>query len=108
MSRFVPATCACTRGISCSITWTAYSNTMPPLATTTRADKMSLLLLDESALSRAGALHTAREIAQQPQCWLRTESLVTQRRSRIDEFLAPVLAHPDLRIILTGAGSSSF
>jgi len=69
---------------------------------------MSLLLLDESALSRAGALHTAREIAQQPQCWLRTESLVTQRRSRIDEFLAPVLARPDLRIILTGAGSSSF
>lgn len=69
---------------------------------------MAFLLLDASALSRAGALHTAREIAQQPQSWLRTKILVTNLRAKIDGFLAPVLARPDLRIILTGAGSSDF
>lgn len=66
------------------------------------------LQLDDHALSRAGALHTAREIEQQPSSWARTLALVRERRAQLDAFLAPLLARPGLRIILTGAGSSAF
>jgi tagatose-6-phosphate ketose/aldose isomerase len=69
---------------------------------------MNYLQLDEIALNRAGALWTAREIAQQPQSWIRTQELLSQHAAPIAGFLAPLLAHADLRIILTGAGSSAF
>jgi tagatose-6-phosphate ketose/aldose isomerase len=73
-----------------------------------RADMKTYLQLDETQLSRAGALWTAREIEQQPDSWLRTQELVRQHVAPITRFLAPLLAQPDLRIILTGAGSSAF
>jgi tagatose-6-phosphate ketose/aldose isomerase len=63
---------------------------------------------DETQLSRAGALWTAREIAQQPTSWLRTQDMLRQHAAQIAGFLAPLLAQQDLRIILTGAGSSAF
>jgi tagatose-6-phosphate ketose/aldose isomerase len=66
------------------------------------------LQLDETALIRAGALHTAREIGQQPDSWGRTMALLRERRAQLDAFLAPLLARPGLRIMLTGAGSSAF
>jgi tagatose-6-phosphate ketose/aldose isomerase len=66
------------------------------------------LQLDETALDGAGALWTAREIAQQPASWRRTQDLLRQQASLIAGFLTPLLARPDLRIILTGAGSSAF
>ncbi len=66
------------------------------------------LQLDETQLSRAGALWTAREIAQQPASWLRTQDLLRQHAAPIARFLAPLLDRQDLRIILTGAGSSAF
>jgi tagatose-6-phosphate ketose/aldose isomerase len=66
------------------------------------------LQLDETSLSRAGALWTAREIEQQPASWLRTQELVRQHAAPIARFLAPLLDKLDLRIILTGAGSSAF
>jgi tagatose-6-phosphate ketose/aldose isomerase len=69
---------------------------------------MTYLQLDEAALTQAGALWTAREIAQQPASWLRTEELLRQHAAPIAGFLAPLLAKPNLRIILTGAGSSAF
>src|SRR6202050_5119267 len=69
---------------------------------------MTYLQWDENDLNRAGALWTAREIAQQPASWLRTEDLLKQHAAPIAGFLAPLLAQPDLRIILTGAGSSAF
>jgi tagatose-6-phosphate ketose/aldose isomerase len=69
---------------------------------------MIYLQLDETSLNRAGALWTAREIAQQPASWLRTEGLVRQHAATIAAFLGPLLARADLRIILTGAGSSAF
>jgi tagatose-6-phosphate ketose/aldose isomerase len=69
---------------------------------------MNYLQLDETALNRAGALWTAREIAQQPESWIRTHELLRQHAAGIEGFLAPLLAQPDLRIILTGAGSSAF
>jgi tagatose-6-phosphate ketose/aldose isomerase len=69
---------------------------------------MNYLQLDETILNRDGALWTAREIAQQPESWIRTQELLRERAAPITGFLAPLLARPDLRIILTGAGSSSF
>jgi tagatose-6-phosphate ketose/aldose isomerase len=66
------------------------------------------LQLDETHLKRAGALWTAREIAQQPASWLRTQDLLRQHAVPIARFLAPLLEQEDLRIILTGAGSSAF
>src|SRR5271167_2465861 len=69
---------------------------------------MTFLQLDEATLNRAGALWTAREIAQQPASWRRTQELLRQLGAPIAGFLAPLLARPDLRIVLTGAGSSAF
>jgi tagatose-6-phosphate ketose/aldose isomerase len=73
-----------------------------------RAELTTYLQLDETQLSRAGALWTAREIAQQPTSWLRTQDMVRQHAAQIAGFLAPLLAQQDLRIILTGAGSSAY
>jgi|HubBroStandDraft_1064217.scaffolds.fasta_scaffold00027_17 tagatose-6-phosphate ketose/aldose isomerase len=69
---------------------------------------MDYLQLDETTLNRDGALWTAREIAQQPESWIRTQELLRQHAAPVAGFLAPLLARPDLRIILTGAGSSAF
>jgi tagatose-6-phosphate ketose/aldose isomerase len=69
---------------------------------------MTHLELNDTELTRAGALWTAREIAQQPASWLRTRDLLRQHAESIGAFVAPLLAKQDLRIILTGAGSSAF
>jgi tagatose-6-phosphate ketose/aldose isomerase len=69
---------------------------------------MNYLQLDETTLNRDGALWTAREIEQQPESWIRTQELLRQHAAPIAGFLAPLLARPDLRVILTGAGSSAF
>jgi tagatose-6-phosphate ketose/aldose isomerase len=55
-----------------------------------------------------GAEHTAAEIAQQPELWREVGRIVADGRASLDTFLAPVLAHDDLRIVLTGAGTSGF
>jgi D-galactosamine 6-phosphate deaminase/isomerase len=59
-------------------------------------------------LEQRGAAWTAREIAQQPAVWLQVEKLVAEQRARLDEFLASSLADQGTRIVLSGAGSSSF
>jgi tagatose-6-phosphate ketose/aldose isomerase len=53
-------------------------------------------------------LWTAREIAQQPDVWRVLARTLDDGRQRIDAFLAPLLARDDLRIVLTGAGTSAF
>ncbi|MGN6423540.1 MAG: SIS domain-containing protein [Asticcacaulis sp.] len=63
---------------------------------------------DEAWLSAHGAFWTAREIAQQPDMLRRTHDLLHARQAEIDAFVAPLVARPDLRIILTGAGTSAF
>jgi D-galactosamine 6-phosphate deaminase/isomerase len=55
---------------------------------------------------RAGA--TGREIAHQPTMWRRVAADVTARRDEVQRFLGPLLALDDLRIVLTGAGTSAF
>lgn len=59
-------------------------------------------------LEARGAGWTAREIAQQPAIWRRTGTMVRSRRAEVDAFLRPLLEHPDLRVVLTGAGTSAF
>ncbi|HET9168263.1 MAG TPA: SIS domain-containing protein [Actinospica sp.] len=51
---------------------------------------------------------TLREIRQQPDVWRETALVLRERRAALDAFLAPLLAREDLRVVLTGAGTSAF
>lgn len=66
------------------------------------------LNIDVDALRRSKAEHTAREIAQQPDSWLRTTAIVDTQRPQLQQWLQPLLQCSDLRIILTGAGTSAY
>lgn len=55
-----------------------------------------------------GGAWTAREIHQQPAVWRDTVAVVAAARDRLQGFLNPLLARPNLRIVLTGAGSSAY
>jgi tagatose-6-phosphate ketose/aldose isomerase len=55
-----------------------------------------------------GAEATIREISQQPDVWRETAAIVERERPSVEAFLAPLLARDDLRIVLTGAGTSAF
>ncbi|USX25338.1 SIS domain-containing protein [Oxalobacteraceae bacterium OTU3CINTB1] len=67
-----------------------------------------ILGLNTTALDAAGGGLTAREIAQQPGVWPQIDALVTDKRAELDGFLGPLLASGNLRIVLTGAGTSAF
>ena len=66
------------------------------------------LNMDAEVLRRRNSLWTAREICQQPRVWRKAHSRIEESRKSIDDWLAPVLAKPHLRILLCGAGSSAF
>ncbi|ADO46834.1 SIS domain-containing protein [[Enterobacter] lignolyticus] len=51
---------------------------------------------------------TEKEIRQQPGCWRASLKNIAQQRAELDAFLAPLLADPALKIVLTGAGTSAF
>lgn len=51
---------------------------------------------------------TEAEIRQQPASWIRSLTHIDKIRSQLDNFLAPLLRKKDLRIVLTGAGTSAF
>lgn len=51
---------------------------------------------------------TEQEILRQPAVWRRTAALVAERRPALDAFLRPLLERRDLRIVLSGAGTSAF
>lgn len=51
---------------------------------------------------------TRREIVQQPETLRATQALLREQQGAITAFLAPLLAMPDLRIMLCGAGTSAF
>ena len=63
---------------------------------------------DVARLDALGGGVTAREIMQQPAVWPQIDALVTAQRAQIDAFLAPLLARPELRIVMAGAGTSAF
>jgi tagatose-6-phosphate ketose/aldose isomerase len=62
----------------------------------------------EAELERLGALWTAREIAQQPAMLRKTHERVTAQSYSVEHFLGPLLDRPATRVILAGAGTSSF
>jgi tagatose-6-phosphate ketose/aldose isomerase len=57
---------------------------------------------------RRGDRWTSAEIDQQPAVWRATEALLSAGAAANRAFLEPLLARADLRVILTGAGSSAF
>ncbi|GAC1674718.1 MAG: SIS domain-containing protein [Steroidobacteraceae bacterium] len=62
----------------------------------------------ELELETAGGISTAREIAQQPVVWTEIENVITREAGALRVFLDPLLQRRDLRIVLTGAGTSAF
>ena len=66
------------------------------------------LEMSEELLTSKGALFTAREIAGQPELWLKTFDCVDNRRDQLSRFLNKCFERESLEIILTGAGTSAF
>jgi tagatose-6-phosphate ketose/aldose isomerase len=62
----------------------------------------------QAELETAGGLWTAREISQQPAVWPKIEQLLSAGAGASRAFLRPLLDRKDLRVILTGAGTSAF
>jgi tagatose-6-phosphate ketose/aldose isomerase len=69
---------------------------------------MKYLDINEEELTSLGGFWTAKEINQQPQSWLNAQTIIEQNTTTIQNFLSPLIADKDLRIILTGAGTSAF
>jgi tagatose-6-phosphate ketose/aldose isomerase len=64
--------------------------------------------LTEPELTASGAIWTAREIEQQPRMLQQTHALVAGLQAQIRAFAGPLIDNPAARVILTGAGSSSY
>ena len=69
---------------------------------------MSYLGYSVDDLNEMDGHWTAREIEQQPSSWRRTQAYLVENSAQIRDFLEPVLAIRECRIILTGAGTSAF
>jgi len=59
-------------------------------------------------LAALGAAATWPEIRQQPDAWRDVARVAQEDSARVRAFLDPLLAQPQLRIVLTGAGTSAF
>jgi tagatose-6-phosphate ketose/aldose isomerase len=70
-------------------------------------DSIEVLGLSATQIRSAGARWTAHEIAQQPKLWPQIARQVGTDAA-LQEWMAPLLGNPALRIVLTGAGTSSF
>ena len=68
----------------------------------------SALGLTADQLQQAGARWTAREIAQQPAVWREIAADFAAHQAHYQQWLTPLLQLPNLRIILTGAGTSAY
>ena len=68
---------------------------------------MKYLGLELGELESRGAVHTAREICQQPDLWLKILEDVIFHHAELNRFLETAFGNAQ-RIILTGAGTSAF
>lgn len=68
----------------------------------------SCLGIEIAALSKQGGALTGAEIVQQPAVWQQVRDLIASRSVAISQFLLPLILNKELRIILTGAGTSAF
>ncbi|HEY2403192.1 MAG TPA: SIS domain-containing protein [Steroidobacteraceae bacterium] len=62
----------------------------------------------QAELEAAGGIWTAREISQQPAVWPKIHSQLNSHAATLRAWLRPLLDRKDLRIVLTGAGTSAF
>lgn len=69
---------------------------------------MQYLQFKKEEIEEKGGLHTALEIEGQPVLWQEVYDLILSKKKCLCEFILPLLSNTDLRIILTGAGSSAF
>jgi tagatose-6-phosphate ketose/aldose isomerase len=69
---------------------------------------MNYFGLTPEQIETRGGQWTAREIVQQPAIWQEVEQLVRSDTGNVAAFLTALLRRPELRIVLTGAGTSSF
>jgi len=67
-----------------------------------------LLSYNAEFLKSKNGYWTAREICQQPRIWREAASYIEENSDRISAWLSPLLKQKDLRIILTGAGTSAY
>ena len=68
---------------------------------------MNLLGYKLSSLNELGAVHTANEIADQPELWLKIYQQILVDKERISSYMDDALPEVS-KIILTGAGTSAF
>jgi tagatose-6-phosphate ketose/aldose isomerase len=64
--------------------------------------------IPQERLETAGGYWTAREISQQPAIWPQIELLIAKDAAASRAFLGPLMQRSDLRMLLTGAGTSAF
>jgi tagatose-6-phosphate ketose/aldose isomerase len=69
---------------------------------------MDFLGIPQEHLEKAGGYWTAREISQQAGIWPVIGRLIAGDATASRAFLEPLLRRSDLRIVLTGAGTSAF
>lgn len=69
---------------------------------------MKLFTMEQADLAKRQGAITAGEIMQQPDLWQETAAMLAERRAALTAFLQPILAVPNLRIIITGAGTSAY
>lgn len=69
---------------------------------------MNYLGHPQAALEAARGIHTAREISQQPEVWTKIATALAGASAASRAFLGPLLERRDLRVVLTGAGTSAF
>ena len=63
--------------------------------------------IDESVLKENGAIHTAKEIAGQPELWKDIYAKIFSEKDEIRSFFNQVISNTK-KIILTGAGTSNY
>lgn len=69
---------------------------------------MTFLGYTEESLKKLGANITAIEICNQPQIWKETYDIIKSKKNEISKFLDKALKNENIKVILTGAGSSAF
>jgi len=68
---------------------------------------MNAFGLNAAQIDAAGAHWTVREVLQQPRIWGEIEQQIASQAAGLGAFLGPLLKRPELRIVLTGAGTSA-
>ena len=69
---------------------------------------MKLFNMEQERLMTAKGYITASEIMQQPELWQETVAIIESNKQQIEDFLGKALLEKNLRIIITGAGTSAY